>query len=50
MREQSQESDAIQPAFWDLYARKVWFSLKGDKKAAYGIEVHRHTTLCGPER
>lgn len=32
-RGQGQEADALQPAFWDVYAMKVFFSLKAFKKA-----------------
>lgn len=32
IREESQEFDAIRPAFWDLYAGKVLFSLKANKR------------------
>ena len=46
----SQEFNAIQPAFWDLYAGKVLFFLKADKKAGSKTEMYAHIIRCEVER
>lgn len=42
---QSQEFNAIQPAFWDLYAGKLLFLLKADKNAGSKTDVYTHGTM-----
>lgn len=47
MGTQSQEFNAIQPAFWDLYAGKILFLLKKKqtKNAGSKTDVYTHCTV-----
>lgn len=48
MGTQSQEFNAIQPAFWNLYAGKILFLLKKKqtKNAGSKTEMSIHIVLC----